>query len=119
MAVAVACALATPLGYALMDITSDDFQGGINGFAAGALLVMLVDSMIPDATEEGRPNHRARDHARIRPRRRPVAGLISRAGRDTPCSIASRRDSISSSFAMTRDPDSVRVAVAPARSASP
>jgi ZIP family zinc transporter len=51
LAVAVACALATPVGYALMDITSDDFQGGINGFAAGALLVMLVDSMIPDATE--------------------------------------------------------------------
>ena len=52
LAVAAACALATPLGYALMDITSDDFQGGINGFAAGALLVMLVDSMIPDATEQ-------------------------------------------------------------------
>jgi ZIP family zinc transporter len=52
LAVAVACALATPVGYALMDITSDDFQGVINGFAAGALLVMLVDSMIPDATEQ-------------------------------------------------------------------
>jgi ZIP family zinc transporter len=52
LAVAVACALATPVGYALMDITSDNFQGGINGFAAGALLVMLVDSMIPDATEQ-------------------------------------------------------------------
>jgi ZIP family zinc transporter len=51
LAVALACALATPLGYALIDITSDEFQGGINGFAAGALLVMLVDSMIPDATE--------------------------------------------------------------------
>jgi ZIP family zinc transporter len=50
-AVAVACALATPAGYLLMDVTSDEFQGGINGFAAGALLVMLVDSMIPDATE--------------------------------------------------------------------
>jgi ZIP family zinc transporter len=52
LAVAVACSLATPLGYALIDITSDEFQGGINGFAAGALLVMLVDSMIPDATEQ-------------------------------------------------------------------
>lgn len=51
VAVAVACALATPAGYLLMDVTSDEFQGGINGFAAGALLVMLVDSMIPDATE--------------------------------------------------------------------
>jgi zinc transporter, ZIP family len=27
-------------------------QAGINGFAAGALLVMLVDSMIPEATEQ-------------------------------------------------------------------
>jgi zinc transporter, ZIP family len=51
VAVAVACALATPVGYALIDVTSGEFQGGINGFAAGALLVMLVDSMIPDATE--------------------------------------------------------------------
>jgi zinc transporter, ZIP family len=52
LAVAVACAVATPVGYALIDITSNDFQGGINGFAAGALIVMLVDSMIPDATEQ-------------------------------------------------------------------
>jgi len=52
VAVAVACALATPVGYVLIDITSDEFQGGINGFAAGALLVMLVDSMIPDATKQ-------------------------------------------------------------------
>ena len=52
LAVALACAIATPVGYALMDITSSDFQGGINGFAAGALLVMLVDSMIPDATKQ-------------------------------------------------------------------
>ena len=27
-------------------------RAGINGFAAGALLVMLVDSMIPEATEQ-------------------------------------------------------------------
>jgi zinc transporter, ZIP family len=31
-------------------LASEGLQGGINGFAAGALLVMLVDSMIPDAT---------------------------------------------------------------------
>ena len=40
------------VGYALADIASDELQGGINGFAAGALLVMLVDSMIPEATEQ-------------------------------------------------------------------
>jgi zinc transporter, ZIP family len=52
VAVAVACAVATPLGYGLMNMVSAELQGGINGFAAGALLVMLVDSMIPDATEQ-------------------------------------------------------------------
>jgi ZIP family zinc transporter len=39
-------------GYALADATGGDFQAAIDGFAAGALLVMLVDSMIPDATED-------------------------------------------------------------------
>ena len=51
-AVAVICTLATAAGFAIADATSGDFQAGINGFAAGALLVMLVDSMIPDATEK-------------------------------------------------------------------
>jgi ZIP family zinc transporter len=46
------CALATVVGYAAGDATSGDLQAGINGFAAGALLVMLVDSMIPEATEQ-------------------------------------------------------------------
>ena len=34
------------------DASSDWLQGAINGFAAGALLVMLVDSMIPEATRQ-------------------------------------------------------------------
>jgi zinc transporter, ZIP family len=50
--IASACALATVVGYSVADIASDELQGGINGFAAGALLVMLVDSMIPEATEQ-------------------------------------------------------------------
>jgi ZIP family zinc transporter len=50
IAVAAACALATVVGYGLADVASSGLQGGINGFAAGALLVMLVDSMIPEAT---------------------------------------------------------------------
>jgi ZIP family zinc transporter len=50
--IASLCALATVVGYALADATSDELQAGINGFAAGALLVMLVDSMIPEATEQ-------------------------------------------------------------------
>jgi ZIP family zinc transporter len=48
--VAALCALATPLGYFLAERTGGHFQAGINGFAAGALLVMLVDSMIPEST---------------------------------------------------------------------
>jgi ZIP family zinc transporter len=52
LAVAGFCALATPLGYFLAEQTGGHFQALINGFAAGALLVMLVDSMIPEATEK-------------------------------------------------------------------
>jgi zinc transporter, ZIP family len=52
VAIAAFCALATVLGYAVADIASDKLQAGINGFAAGALIVMLVDSMIPEATEQ-------------------------------------------------------------------
>jgi ZIP family zinc transporter len=49
--IAACCALATVVGYGVSDIASDELQAGINGFAAGALIVMLVDSMIPEATE--------------------------------------------------------------------
>jgi zinc transporter, ZIP family len=50
LAVAAICTLATPLGYVLARGTGGHFEAAINGFAAGALLVMLVDSMIPEAT---------------------------------------------------------------------
>jgi zinc transporter, ZIP family len=50
--VAGLCALATPLGYLLATHTGGHFQALINGFAAGALLVLLVDSLIPEATEK-------------------------------------------------------------------
>jgi ZIP family zinc transporter len=56
LAVGFACALATVLGYAIADSISGELQGAVNGFAAGALLVMLIDSMIPDASgKAGRP----------------------------------------------------------------
>ena len=43
-------------GFAIADTTSGDLQAAINGFAAGALLVMLIDSMIPEAARKaGRP----------------------------------------------------------------
>ena len=51
--IAILCALATAVGYAAADVASDELQGAINGFAAGALLVMLVDTMIPEAREDG------------------------------------------------------------------
>lgn len=51
-AVAAVCAVATVGGYALADVVTGDWQAAINGFAAGALLVMLVDSMVPEAREK-------------------------------------------------------------------
>ncbi len=50
--IATFCTAATVAGYAIADNVSHEFQGGINGFAAGALIVMLTDSMIPEATEQ-------------------------------------------------------------------
>jgi zinc transporter, ZIP family len=50
--IAVGCTLATLGGYALADFTSGDLQAAIDGFAAGALLVMLIDSMIPEAASK-------------------------------------------------------------------
>jgi zinc transporter, ZIP family len=53
VAVAIVCTLASVAGYAIADTTSGDLKAGINGLAAGALLVMLIDSMIPEAAGKG------------------------------------------------------------------
>jgi ZIP family zinc transporter len=50
--IAVVCAAATVLGFGLADATGGDLRAAIDGFAAGALLVMLIDSMIPDAASK-------------------------------------------------------------------
>jgi ZIP family zinc transporter len=50
--IAAVCAAFTVVGFLLHEAVGEGWQGGINGFAAGALLVMLVGSMIPDATEK-------------------------------------------------------------------
>jgi ZIP family zinc transporter len=50
--VAVCCTLATLGGFALGDAVSGELRAGVDGFAAGALLVMLVDAMIPEATSD-------------------------------------------------------------------
>ena len=52
LAVAAICAVSTVIGYAVADATAGHFKALIDGFAAGALIVMLIDSMIPEATAE-------------------------------------------------------------------
>ena len=52
VAVAVVCTIATVAGYAIADVTGGTLRAGIDGFAAGALLVMLIDEMIPDAAKK-------------------------------------------------------------------
>ena len=54
IAVAVVCVLASVAGFAIADSLSGELEGGFNGFAAGALLVMLADSMIPEGRKAGR-----------------------------------------------------------------
>jgi ZIP family zinc transporter len=51
--VALICTAATVAGYAIADNVSGDLNAAVDGFAAGALLVMLIDSMIPDAVRKG------------------------------------------------------------------
>jgi zinc transporter, ZIP family len=51
--VALICAASTVVGYAIADNVSGNLNAAIDGFAAGALLVMLVDSMIPEAVRKG------------------------------------------------------------------
>jgi zinc transporter, ZIP family len=50
--VAVVCVFASLAGYAIADGASGDLLAVVNGFAAGALLVLLIDSLIPEAREK-------------------------------------------------------------------
>jgi zinc transporter, ZIP family len=52
LGVALVLTIATAVGFAIADSAPDELLGGVNGFAAGALIVMLVDSMIPEATRQ-------------------------------------------------------------------
>ncbi|MCG5430908.1 hypothetical protein LV457_01150 [Mycobacterium sp. MYCO198283] len=52
-AVTALCTLATVAGYACQHFAGQQLRGGIDGFAAGALLVMLVGEMVPEAREKG------------------------------------------------------------------
>jgi ZIP family zinc transporter len=53
ISVASICAIASVVGYGIADVASGEVSAAIDGFAAGALLVMLIDSMIPDARRQG------------------------------------------------------------------
>jgi len=50
--VAVVCTAASVVGWAIASGAPDALRAAIDGFAAGALLVMLIDSMIPDARRD-------------------------------------------------------------------
>lgn len=52
--VAAVCTLAALGGNALAGVSGPPLQAGINGFAAGALLVMLTDEMIPEARRKAK-----------------------------------------------------------------
>jgi ZIP family zinc transporter len=52
-AVTVVSAVAAGLGYALLGHASGNVVAGIQAFAAGAILTMLADTMMPEAFEHG------------------------------------------------------------------
>ena len=52
LVVVVVCTIASGVGFLIADAVSGNAVAVVNGFAAGALLVMLVDSMIPEADEQ-------------------------------------------------------------------
>jgi ZIP family zinc transporter len=54
VAVALVCVVSTWLGFLAVDVTKGRFESLVEGFAAGALLVMLVGAMIPEAQKHAR-----------------------------------------------------------------
>jgi ZIP family zinc transporter len=52
--VAALCTAATVGGAALSDVVSSEGQAFVDGFAAGALLTMLIDSMVPEAKDKAK-----------------------------------------------------------------
>jgi ZIP family zinc transporter len=53
LGVAAAGVVACVLGFVLLDGASDNIVAAVQAFAAGAILTMLVDTMIPEATKTG------------------------------------------------------------------
>jgi ZIP family zinc transporter len=54
-AAAVACTLASIVGYALLGGLSANLTGALLAVAAGGILAMLADTMMPQAFEDGGP----------------------------------------------------------------
>ena len=54
LVVCLVTTLATLLGYGALSGASGDVIGGVQAFAAGAVLVMLTDTMIPEAVTKAR-----------------------------------------------------------------
>lgn len=53
LGVTVVAGVAAGLGYLLLGDASPDLLAGIEAFAAGAILTMLADTMMPEAFEAG------------------------------------------------------------------
>jgi ZIP family zinc transporter len=51
--IAIICAVATMAGYSLFSNASDNWLAFIQAFAGGAILIMIANSMIPEAYEHG------------------------------------------------------------------
>ena len=54
LGVVAACTLASALGFGLLDDASGEVIGLLQAFAAGGVLVLLVDEMIPSALKQGK-----------------------------------------------------------------
>ncbi len=55
LAVTAAAAISSLLGYVLLGLAPDVVVGGVQAFAAGAIITMLADTMMPEAYERGGP----------------------------------------------------------------
>ena len=51
--IGIVCAFASLAGYLMFEHTSDQWLSFINAFAGGAILVMVSNSMTPEAHEHG------------------------------------------------------------------
>jgi ZIP family zinc transporter len=51
--IALACAAAAAIGFTLLGGASATLTASVQAFAAGAILVMLADTMMPEAFEHG------------------------------------------------------------------